>query len=112
VPALRHTEPARGATGFICLASSESAQLSGARRRVCAVGPEQVIVDPVSAAHRLLGAIPTGGGLRAVVVEVEAYGGMPDGPWPDAAGRHPDREEMVVRVCFPVRLAAMHETRR
>src|SRR6516162_2811030 len=43
------------------------------------------MVDPVAAAHRLLGATLTGRGVRAVVVEVEAYGGVPDGPWPDAA---------------------------
>ena len=42
-------------------------------------------MDPVAAAHRLLGAILTGRGVRAIVVEVEAYGGVPDGPWPDAA---------------------------
>jgi hypothetical protein len=49
------------------------------------VGAALLIIDPVSAAHRLLGAILTGRGVRAVVVEVEAYGGMPDGPWPDTA---------------------------
>jgi len=43
------------------------------------------VVDPVAAGHRLLGATLTGRGVRAVVVEVEAYGGVPDGPWPDAA---------------------------
>lgn len=42
-------------------------------------------MDPVAAAYRLLGATLTGRGVRAVVVEVEAYGGVPDGPWPDAA---------------------------
>jgi DNA-3-methyladenine glycosylase len=46
---------------------------------------EQLEVDPVAAAHRLLGATITGRGVRAIVVEVEAYGGVPDGPWPDAA---------------------------
>ncbi|OBA73655.1 3-methyladenine DNA glycosylase [Mycobacterium sp. 1554424.7] len=45
----------------------------------------ELLVDPVAAAHRLLGATLTGRGVRAVVVEVEAYGGVPDGPWPDAA---------------------------
>jgi DNA-3-methyladenine glycosylase len=33
----------------------------------------------------LLGATISSRGVRAVVVEVEAYGGVPDGPWPDAA---------------------------
>lgn len=46
---------------------------------------DRLVVDPVAAAHRLLGATLTGRGVRAVVVEVEAYGGVPDGPWPDAA---------------------------
>jgi DNA-3-methyladenine glycosylase len=49
------------------------------------VSAEQLAVDPVAAAHRLLGATLTGRGVRAVVVEVEAYGGVPDGPWPDAS---------------------------
>ncbi len=44
-----------------------------------------MLVDPVAAAHRLLGATLTARGVRALVVEVEAYGGVPDGPWPDAA---------------------------
>jgi DNA-3-methyladenine glycosylase len=49
------------------------------------VGAGQLIVDPVEAAHRLLGATITCRSVRAVIVEVEAYGGVPDGPWPDAA---------------------------
>ena len=51
-----------------------------------ACGPAtELLVDPVAAAHRLLGATITARGVSAVVVEVEAYGGTPDGPWPDAA---------------------------
>lgn len=46
---------------------------------------EELAIDPVAAAHRLLGATIAGRGVRAMVVEVEAYGGVPDGPWPDAA---------------------------
>jgi DNA-3-methyladenine glycosylase len=42
-------------------------------------------VDPLTAARRLLGAAITARGVRARVVEVEAYGGPPDGPWPDPA---------------------------
>ena len=42
-------------------------------------------VDPPAAAGRLLGATLHGHGVRVVVVEVEAYGGVPDGPWPDPA---------------------------
>lgn len=41
--------------------------------------------DPVDAARRLLGAELTGREVTATIVEVEAYGGPPDGPWPDAA---------------------------
>jgi DNA-3-methyladenine glycosylase len=49
------------------------------------VGARELVVDPVAAAHRLLGATLTGRGVSGIVVEVEAYGGVPDGPWPDAA---------------------------
>ncbi len=49
------------------------------------MGADELLVDPVAAAHRLLGATLTGRGVRAIIVEVEAYGGAPDGPWPDAA---------------------------
>src|SRR5258705_8646593 len=41
--------------------------------------------DPVSAARRLIGAELPGRGVDALIVEVEAYGGRADGPWPDAA---------------------------
>lgn len=41
--------------------------------------------DPVSAARLLLGARLIVGTVTARIVEVEAYGGPPDGPWPDAA---------------------------
>jgi DNA-3-methyladenine glycosylase len=46
---------------------------------------ELLATDPVAAAQRLLGGLLTGRGASAVIVEVEAYGGPPDGPWPDAA---------------------------
>ena len=49
------------------------------------MGAEQLAVDPVSAAHRVVGATLVGRGVRVTVVEVEAYGGVPDGPWPDPA---------------------------
>lgn len=42
-------------------------------------------VDPLTAARGLLGASLIGRGVSALIVEVEAYGGPPDGPWPDAA---------------------------
>ena len=49
------------------------------------MGADQLAVDPVEAAHRLLGATLTGRDVTATIVEVEAYGGVPGGPWPDAA---------------------------
>lgn len=52
---------------------------------ICPVNAGQLAVDPVAAAHRLLGATLIGRGVSATIVEVEAYGGVPDGPWPDAA---------------------------
>jgi DNA-3-methyladenine glycosylase len=47
------------------------------------VGAESLVTDPLTAARRLLGARLTAGGVDATIVEVEAYGGPPDGPWPD-----------------------------
>ena len=49
------------------------------------MGAEKLAVDPVAAAHLLLGATLTAREASATIVEVEAYGGVPDGPWPDAA---------------------------
>ncbi len=46
---------------------------------------DRISVDPLTAARRLLGAALTGRGVSAMIVEVEAYGGPADGPWPDAA---------------------------
>jgi DNA-3-methyladenine glycosylase len=48
-------------------------------------GAAALDVDPLTAARRLLGAVITARGVSASIVEVEAYGGPPDGPWPDAA---------------------------
>jgi DNA-3-methyladenine glycosylase len=48
-------------------------------------GVSALAVDPVTAAQRLLGATLHGRGASALIVEVEAYGGVPDGPWPDPA---------------------------
>ncbi|MGB8407285.1 MAG: DNA-3-methyladenine glycosylase [Mycobacterium sp.] len=45
----------------------------------------ELAIDPVGAARRLLGATLCGRGVRARIVEVEAYGGPADGPWPDPA---------------------------
>ncbi|BBY53617.1 DNA-3-methyladenine glycosylase [Mycobacterium koreense] len=49
------------------------------------MGPDELQTEPLAAARRVLGATLTGRGVRAVIVEVEAYGGVPDGPWPDPA---------------------------
>lgn len=43
------------------------------------------MVDPLTAARRLLGARLAAGEVSATIVEVEAYGGPRDGPWPDPA---------------------------
>jgi DNA-3-methyladenine glycosylase len=53
--------------------------------RIAPVTAKLLPVDPLAAAKRLLGAALTGRGVSAMIVEVEAYGGPPDGPWPDAA---------------------------
>jgi DNA-3-methyladenine glycosylase len=53
--------------------------------RIARVSAELLSVDPLTAAQRLLGAALTGRGVSAMIVEVEAYGGPADGPWPDAA---------------------------
>lgn len=47
--------------------------------------PSQLTADPPTAARRLLGATLRGREVAARIVEVEAYGGPPDGPWPDAS---------------------------
>jgi len=49
------------------------------------IGRQDLAVDPVGAARLLLGATLTSGDVSADIVEVEAYGGPPDGPWPDPA---------------------------
>jgi DNA-3-methyladenine glycosylase len=47
--------------------------------------PAELSVDPVAAAARLLGATLRSGPVAMRIVEVEAYGGDPTGPWPDPA---------------------------
>jgi DNA-3-methyladenine glycosylase len=42
-----------------------------------------LVADPLTAARRILGGRLTAGGVSATIVEVEAYGGPSDGPWPD-----------------------------
>ncbi len=59
--------------------------VSRAEGRIASVTAKLLSVDPLTAARRLLGAALTGRGVSAMIVEVEAYGGPPDGPWPDAA---------------------------
>jgi DNA-3-methyladenine glycosylase len=55
------------------------------RGTIADVSAHDLAADPVTAARRLLGAQLTGRGVRASIVEVEAYGGPADGPWPDTA---------------------------
>ncbi|MQY31965.1 DNA-3-methyladenine glycosylase [Nocardia aurantia] len=60
---------------------------------------EELAVDPVTAARRLLGAILHSGPVAVRIVEVEAYGGDPAGPWPDPAshsGRGRTRRNTVM----------------
>ena len=59
--------------------------LSRVLGRIATVTAKLLSGDPVEAARRLLGAALIGRGVTAMIVEVEAYGGPPDGPWPDAA---------------------------
>ena len=61
------------------------------------------MVDPLTAARRLLGAqLEAGeaaGEVSATIVEVEAYGGPHDGPWPDPAShsfRGPNGRNVVM----------------
>ena len=59
--------------------------MSRSAGRIAVVSAQLLSVDPLTAAARLLGAVLIGRGVSAMIVEVEAYGGPPDGPWPDAA---------------------------
>lgn len=52
---------------------------------IWSVSVAPLALDPLAAARRLLGATLYGPDVSATIVEVEAYGGPPDGPWPDAA---------------------------
>lgn len=52
---------------------------------ISCVGAMALAGDPVTAARRLVGAHLHGRDVTATIVEVEAYGGPPDGPWPDPA---------------------------
>ncbi|AYF76195.1 DNA-3-methyladenine glycosylase [Nocardia yunnanensis] len=49
------------------------------------MGAEELAVEPLRAARRLLGGILRSGPVGMRIVEVEAYGGDPAGPWPDPA---------------------------
>lgn len=49
------------------------------------VTAEDLAVEPPAAARRLLGATLWSGEVAVRIVEVEAYGGDPSGPWPDTA---------------------------
>ncbi|APA99731.1 DNA-3-methyladenine glycosylase [Nocardia seriolae] len=49
------------------------------------MGAEELAVEPLRAARRLLGGTLRSGPVGLRIVEVEAYGGDPAGPWPDPA---------------------------
>ncbi|MFD8101981.1 DNA-3-methyladenine glycosylase [Nocardia fluminea] len=49
------------------------------------VSAQELAVDPPTAARRLLGAILWSDPVALRIVEVEAYGSDPGGPWPDPA---------------------------
>ncbi|MVU83066.1 DNA-3-methyladenine glycosylase [Nocardia sp. ET3-3] len=49
------------------------------------MGAEELAVEPLRAARRLLGGTLRSGSVGMRIVEVEAYGGDPGGPWPDPA---------------------------
>ncbi len=49
------------------------------------VSAQELAVDPPTAARRLLGATLWSGPVALRIVEVEAYGSDPAGPWPDPA---------------------------
>src|SRR3954462_1804832 len=53
--------------------------------RIVGMSARRLATDPVSAARVLVGATLSCRGVVATIVEVEAYGGPDDGPWPDAA---------------------------
>jgi DNA-3-methyladenine glycosylase len=60
---------------------------------------ELLAVDPLTAAQRLLGAIVRVDEVALRIVEVEAYGSDPAGPWPDPAAhsyRGPSRRNAVM----------------
>ncbi|MFC4123486.1 DNA-3-methyladenine glycosylase [Nocardia rhizosphaerae] len=46
---------------------------------------QELVTDPPTAARRLLGATLWSGPVALRIVEVEAYGSDPGGPWPDPA---------------------------
>ncbi|WSG63599.1 DNA-3-methyladenine glycosylase [Nocardia sp. NBC_01730] len=52
---------------------------------MAAVSAEELAVEPPAAARRLLGATLWSGAVGVRIIEVEAYGGDPAGPWPDPA---------------------------
>lgn len=66
---------------------------------MAAVCADELAVEPPVAARRLLGATLWSGNVGVRIVEVEAYGGDPAGPWPDPAshsGRGRTKRNMVM----------------
>lgn len=61
------------------------ASSSGTAATIRGVSAEELDVEPLAAARRLLGATLWSGQVAVRIVEVEAYGGDPAGPWHDPA---------------------------
>ncbi|WP_433622288.1 DNA-3-methyladenine glycosylase [Nocardia sp. CA-120079] len=59
--------------------------MSDFREQWRVVRNEELAVEPPAAARRLLGSTLWSGPVGVRIVEVEAYGGDPAGPWPDPA---------------------------
>lgn len=87
-------------TGATCQGSRRAGRRKpGGVKHNRGVSAEILNTHPVKAARRLLGATIESRGVSAVIVEVEAYGGVPDGPWPDPAAhsfRGPTKRNRVM----------------
>jgi 3-methyladenine DNA glycosylase Mpg len=63
--------------------------------------------DPLRAASRVLGATLTVEDVAVRIVEVEAYGSGPDGPWPDPAAHSFRGPTRATQCCSVLRAASM-----
>ena len=69
---------------------------------------DRLTVDPRPRPADCSGATLYGRGVAAVIVEVEAYGGPADGPWPDAASHSFRGPSARNTVMFGARRADVH----